>query len=180
MRKLFYEGTVTLTKRDRELIAEISQNKEIIDLLYKREVQAYNKKNSRKKGIKKKEVQKEYISLEERAEKFREDLIKNQTTAEIKFKAHLKHLNINYIFQKIFYMDKSFYIVDFYLPKYKTIIEIDGRYHNTKDQKNLDRKRSKTIKEQKGDIRRILRFTNTEVDMADSCVERIKKELLIT
>ena len=40
------------------------------------------------------------------------------------------------------------YIVDFYCHKLKLIIEIDGGYHDSKDQKLLDAERSELLKYQ--------------------------------
>ena len=52
------------------------------------------------------------------------------------------------------------YIVDFYCHKLKLIIEIDGGYHNSKEQKLLDAERSEILKFQELEI---IRFTNEEV-----------------
>ncbi|MBK5193494.1 MAG: endonuclease domain-containing protein [Flavobacteriaceae bacterium] len=52
------------------------------------------------------------------------------------------------------------YIVDFYCHKLKLIIEIDGGYHNSKEQKLLDAERSEILKFQELEI---IRFTNDEV-----------------
>lgn len=37
------------------------------------------------------------------------------------------------------------YIADFYCHEYKTIIEVDGSIHETKEQKILDQKRNLTL-----------------------------------
>lgn len=37
------------------------------------------------------------------------------------------------------------YFADLYLPQLKTIIEIDGGYHNTRNQRRLDKNRSNGI-----------------------------------
>ena len=52
------------------------------------------------------------------------------------------------------------YIVDFYCHKLKLIIEIDGGYHDSKEQKILDEERSEILKFQELEI---IRFTNEEV-----------------
>ncbi len=52
------------------------------------------------------------------------------------------------------------YIVDFYCHKLKLIIEIDGGYHDSKEQKLLDAERSEILKFQELEI---IRFTNDEV-----------------
>lgn len=95
------------------------------------------------------------------AEEFRSDLIKNQTPAEKTFKALLKGLKIEYEFQKIIYTNTKFYIVDFYIPKNKIVFEVDGEYHDTKEQKNRDKERTAILKENR--IVDIYRFTNSDV-----------------
>ena len=52
------------------------------------------------------------------------------------------------------------YIVDFYCHKLKLVIEIDGGYHDSKEQKLLDAERSEILKFQELEI---IRFTNDEV-----------------
>ena len=52
------------------------------------------------------------------------------------------------------------YIVDFYCHKLKLIIEIDGGYHDSKEQKLLDAERSEILKFQELEI---IRFANEEV-----------------
>ena len=52
------------------------------------------------------------------------------------------------------------YIVDFYCHKLKLIIELDGGYHDSKEQKLLDAERSEILKFQDLEI---IRFTNDEV-----------------
>jgi very-short-patch-repair endonuclease len=95
------------------------------------------------------------------AEEFRSDLIKNQTPAEKKFKALLKSLKIEYEFQKIIYTTTKFYIVDFYIPSSKIVFEIDGEYHDTKEQKSRDKERTEILKSNK--IVELYRFTNKDV-----------------
>lgn len=53
------------------------------------------------------------------------------------------------------------YIADFYCHKLKLIIEIDGAYHNTSEQKNYDILRTKDLNFQ--DLK-VLRFTNGEIE----------------
>lgn len=99
--------------------------------------------------------------LGDKAKKFRADLVKNQTPSETKMKAILKFMGIKYEFQKIFYTETTFYIVDFYLPDRNIVIELDGGYHNTKEQKAKDRKRSKALM---GEIDGVYRLKNEAVE----------------
>ncbi|RPI16582.1 MAG: endonuclease domain-containing protein [Ignavibacteriae bacterium] len=54
----------------------------------------------------------------------------------------------------------SCYIADFYCHERKLVIEIDGGYHNEKEQKELDEARTNAINEYCIDV---IRFTNKEV-----------------
>jgi very-short-patch-repair endonuclease len=109
-------------------------------------------------------------SKKERAEAFREDLIKKQTHSEKLFKAYLKSLEIRYFFQKIFYTEKSFRIVDFYLPECNVVIEIDGKYHN--DNKVSDFIRTTEL-EAYG-VQKVYRFTNDETLDSEIITNRLK------
>ena len=61
----------------------------------------------------------------------------------------LTNHEINFEFQKIFYIKssggfiKQYYIADFYIPKNHTILEVDGKFHN--DQIKLDDNRTWNI-----------------------------------
>lgn len=63
------------------------------------------------------------------------------TIGELRYEEVLKYLNLHYLKQKGF-LSKAYVclIVDFYLPRpYKTIIEIDGGYHQTRREKDHGR-----------------------------------------
>jgi len=67
------------------------------------------------------------------------------------------------------------FIADFALMEIKLVIEIDGDYHNEKQQQEYDEARTKYLKEFGFEV---LRFTNTEVlQQTQSVVETIKKEI---
>lgn len=52
------------------------------------------------------------------------------------------------------------YVLDFYCPSLKLAIEVDGEYHNTKNQKEIDLERQKVIEEYNIIF---LRFKNYEI-----------------
>lgn len=98
--------------------------------------------------------------------KYSQQLRKNPTEAELKFKSRLDSLGIKYIFQKCFIQGNNFCIVDFYLPKpYKICIEIDGEYHETVEQKRKDYYRDKYLTEERRF--KVIRIKNSEVDTFD-------------
>lgn len=156
-------------------VIELSgNNPEVIEYFEKRVSSIKNKKAARARRevrannkIKKK--------LEAHAEKFREQLIKNQTPAEVKFKAFLKSLDIEYEFQKIIYNDKTFHIVDFFLPEKGFVVELDGGYHQNKRQKGKDTYRAGILK--KAGVLKVYRFRNEETDDSVACIEKIKRKL---
>lgn len=106
------------------------------------------------------------------AKRYQKELIDNATYYEKKFIPYLK--GISYEFQKIIFVsDWTFFIVDFYIPKFKTVIEIDGIQH--KSNKDYDAFRTKQLK--LNGIRKVIRFTN--IDIRDMEEERIKQIIKI-
>ena len=63
------------------------------------------------------------------AERFRLGLAARATPAELKLRDILIDMKIPFVFQKIFYMPPTFMICDFYLPKSKLAIELNGMQH---------------------------------------------------
>lgn len=53
-----------------------------------------------------------------------------------------------------------YFIADFYCHEFKLIIELDGEYHNTKEQKEYDKQRDELLNFQEIEI---LRITNEDV-----------------
>ena len=83
------------------------------------------------RGKKKKTKKKRKKELRAKVEKFATEHQHNPTPAENSFAKLLRYLNMDFEMQKVFSCKESMYIVDFYLPQYKTVVEIDGGYHNT-------------------------------------------------
>ncbi|MBM4141522.1 MAG: endonuclease domain-containing protein [Nitrospira sp.] len=89
----------------------------------------------------------------------RQELRRNQTEAEKTFWMHVRN--------RRFYGMKFFrqysvgpYIVDFYCPKLKLAIELDGGQHNEDDNQEYDTARSAYLKAQGIDV---IRLWNNEV-----------------
>jgi very-short-patch-repair endonuclease len=93
--------------------------------------------------------------------KRKETLINNATKSEIEFKQLLDENNIYYIFQKAFIQGNNYVIVDFYLPKLKLCIEIDGGYHLTESQQKRDNNKDYYLIKQRNF--KVLRIKNEEV-----------------
>lgn len=107
------------------------------------------------------------------------DLKKNATESEktIKFILYTEFKNENFIFQKGFIIGKYSFIADFYFPDYSLIIEIDGKYHNTKERRRYDKWRDSLFKQERSI--KTLRFTNNQVKIRPhKVIETIKKKLI--
>jgi very-short-patch-repair endonuclease len=103
------------------------------------------------------------------ANKFRKNLLENETNTEVEFKYILSKLKIRYEFQKIIYTSNKFYIVDFYLPKYNSVIELDGKHHYTDEGIKEDKIRTKALK--RIGITELYRLENSEVS---DCIPKLK------
>ena len=80
------------------------------------------------------------------------------TEVEKKLWFHLKTKKMGTIFHRQYSLGN--YVVDFYCPKYKLAIELDGGQHNNNVNRMNDDYRTKTL----GDHRiKIIRFWNSEI-----------------
>ena len=102
-------------------------------------------------------------------------LRKNMTKEERKlWYEFLKGLSINVYRQKVI----QGYIVDFYIPKAKLVIELDGSQHYEERGIEADTKRDTTLKELGFEV---LRYTNLEVQrnfkgVCEDILRNISKE----
>lgn len=89
----------------------------------------------------------------------RKELRRNQTKTEEVLWWYLRDKKLGFKFKRQHSI--SGYILDFYCPEKKLIIELDGEVHNTKEAKEYDMVRDKFFK----DLGYItLRFLNKEVE----------------
>jgi len=95
-------------------------------------------------------------TLFERQKKLRE----NPTKYESMLMGMLDELKEYYIPQKGFIKGNYYCIVDFYLPKRKLVIEVDGGYHFTDEMRKKDRARDNYLKSRKF---KVLHLTNNAV-----------------
>lgn len=98
-------------------------------------------------------------------ETYQHELRDRATNAEIAFQHILIDMRIQYEFQKVFgRKNGKFRIVDFWLPQLRTVVEIDGGYHDNPIQQWKDTSRTmQLIKHHRGQIKKVIRFTNEEV-----------------
>ena len=167
---------------------QVTISKEEYEALKRANKKSLKKKNKKQKQLSFKEQQKraknnkkrkEFL-LKVREERTRElansrakELRLNSTESEKIFKVKLKLSGFNYCFQYPLYTENTFYIADFYLPKYRLIIEIDGEYHDDPKQRIKDNHRTKDI-EKLG--LKVLRINNSSVKEMS---ENYFKELIL-
>ena len=100
--------------------------------------------------------------LQDCGKKFSAELKKKATPAEMRFKEILEKHGIKYFFQHPYQRGQKLYILDFFLPEYATVVEIDGEYHNTEEQRRIDDMRTTEILK-KERFARVVRITNEKV-----------------
>jgi very-short-patch-repair endonuclease len=125
-----------------------------------------------KNRAKKPKPPKETNRLTPIGKKYRKELAKKATSAEIRFKRKLSTFNFNFNFQKPFDDGKKLYIADFYIPLFGLVIELDGGYHSTLKQQEYDHTRNEWF-EKRG--YNVWRMTNEQADAMS--VDEIAKKL---
>ena len=99
----------------------------------------------------------------------RRKLRNNMTDAEIALWSRIKNKQLGFKFRR--QQSIGNYIVDFYCPEFKLVIEVDGRHHFWEKQKENDRIRNEYLK---GLDLKILRFNNNDIlKNIDGVVEKI-------
>ncbi len=105
----------------------------------------------------------------------RKELRNNMTHAEVLLWMKLKSSALGFKFRR--QTSIGSYVVDFYCPSAKLVIELDGSVHDSEEARIYDSLRQRII-EQVG--LKVLRFTNDEIlDSLDAVLDRIMKSLLL-
>jgi very-short-patch-repair endonuclease len=111
----------------------------------------------------------EYGKRRERSKKYRKNkflarqsaILKNsQTVTEGEFGKRLQEAEIEFIPQWTYNVEGFAGIVDFYLPKYRLVLEVDGGYHLEEDQKLKDMEKHFICR--KVLRKKVLRLTNKQ------------------
>jgi leucyl-tRNA synthetase len=101
---------------------------------------------------------------------------KNPTEAEDALWQEVRNSNIGYKIRRQHYIGN--FIVDFVSLEKKLIIEVDGGYHDTKEQIELDEQR--TLELEQKHLYKVIRFTNEEIlNDIKSVLVKIKEELAV-
>lgn len=110
----------------------------------------------------------------ENKDRRRTELLEKSPQAEKVACAILAKLGIPYVRQYPIWTGKKKYYADIYIPKLKLVLEIDGKYHFTANQKRLDENRS-------AGMRRlgyhVCRLTNSDARKPDKVFSKIKRYL---
>lgn len=173
------EITVTVSEKEYGRFLKFRKKEETLKAKYiqnrKRKIKSDKKRITKKELLHSKEDRRRIA--EERKHEFAEsralELKLNSTNSEKKFKIYLKLLGYNYTFQHPIYTKASFFIADFFLPKERLVIEIDGGYHDELIQKKKDQNRDRILKEEHGF--KTIRISNNDVETKG---ETYFKELL--
>lgn len=148
-----------------------SHNSPQISTVYGNNSRPTKQKSSKKQSNKPVAVKE---SSKDVSERFRKELVSKATGAELKFKQFLDKNMVAYKFQKIVYVSidckQKFYIADFFFKQYNLIVELDGGYHNTPDQKIKDDMRTMHLR-RAGYF--VLRFDNSRTDDCRSLYNEI-------
>lgn len=100
----------------------------------------------------------------------RRELRNNATSQEVLLWSRLKNSQIGFKFRRQHSIGG--YIVDFYCPLKRLVVEIDGPEHFTEESMGYDEVRSKSFEVL--DIK-IIRFTNGEIDKnLDAVIQKVK------
>ena len=103
----------------------------------------------------------------------RKDLRNNSPSEEILLWLQLKDSQLGSKFRRQHSIGG--YIVDFYCPSKKLVIEIDGPQHFTKENKEYDEVRTKFFG---GLDIKVIRFNNTEINTSlDVVIQKIKSSI---
>ena len=128
----------------------------------------YNSGAPKKKTTKNKQINTQTFKKEsqkEVSERFRKQLISRATKSELAFKKFLDNQMVAYQFQKVIWVsvdcEQKFYIADFFFKRYNLIVELDGGYHYTDEQKKADDVRTMHLR-RSGYF--VLRFDNSATD----------------
>ena len=101
----------------------------------------------------------------------RADLMANSSTAERSVYSFLKNIGINVIRQYPINTGRKQYFCDLYLPDFHAVIEIDGGYHFTKNQRRLDTNRSSGLRRLGYHV---LRLSNKDARKKEKILSKIK------
>lgn len=97
----------------------------------------------------KEEIEEKFNFLKSLGKKYSKELSTKATVWELEFKTKLEKLKEPFVFQyPIICKKERLFILDFYLPKLKLAIELDGHSHYTKAGIGKDKRRTALLKKE--------------------------------
>lgn len=105
-------------------------------------------------------------------ERRRTELLEKSTQAECNVCKVLDALAIHYIRQYPIRTARKQFYADIYIPSLRLVIEVDGKYHYTNNQKRLDDNRSACLRRKGISVYRIL---NADTYQAKSVINLIRR-----
>lgn len=105
-------------------------------------------------------------------DKRRAELLEKSTPSERDACRLLSCMSIHYIRQYPVWTGRRMYYADIYIPRYKLILEIDGKYHFTENQKRLDCNRSSSLRRLGYHV---CRLTNAEAKQPAKIVSKLRR-----
>lgn len=76
----------------------------------------------------------------------RQELLSKATSAERFAMKILRDMGLSPVFQQPFYTGRNTYYADIYIPHARLVLEIDGGYHFSEEQKRKDENRSANLR----------------------------------
>lgn len=113
------------------------------------------------------ESRREFFDMVRRAE-----LMDKSTAYEGRMCAVLDSLGVAYVRQHPIRTGRRVYFADIYIPTERLVIEMDGAYHFTEEQRRLDSNRSANMRRRGY---RIIRFANGDLRRMGAVVGKLKK-----
>jgi very-short-patch-repair endonuclease len=109
--------------------------------------------------------------------KRRIELLEKSTSAEKAACSILARMGVAYKRQYPIWTGRKQYYADIYIPKFRLVLEIDGAYHYTSNQKRLDENRSSGIRRLGYHV---CRLSNYEARKPDKIAAKLKRFKVIT
>ena len=103
--------------------------------------------------------------LTRKGKEYSKELILKATQWELSFLKKMKITGIPFIFQyPVICGGERLYIIDFYLPKEKVAIELDGQWHYTPEAMENDKIRTKLLKKEGISVIRIMNIMEHTIE----------------
>lgn len=173
-------------KRIKQLIKQNTPSSQVLEFLalietnqsaaQSRERNSFEKILRKPKVEPKQEFSQPSKRFKEDAKKLRKKRLLTPTPSEKIFADALTKLKIEFVREKLFFCNNTYYFADFYFPTQNLVIEIDGGYHKKEEQAVRDNQRTSNLINLCG-VSEVLRIANEEFNDVKTCITLIKERL---